>query len=201
LIELLVAVVVFAVLVLIIDAVFISAHRGAQKAELGADVNQNARIAVERLTAEIRESSAALISTGTGDTAVVFRSARISDSSNGFCMDWKSSTEPLAVANNTPPCAGVPLTGTYAPVWQRWIGYYFDAGELRRVTSTDALDAGALSGGQVIATSVETFTVVKAGGTPATVTVALKGRGVDVVQGSSVPPQEILLNVTTVIRN
>jgi hypothetical protein len=201
LIELLVAVVVFAVLVLIIDAVFISAHRGSQKAELGAEVNQNARIAVERLTAEIRESTAGVISTGAGDTAVVFRSARSSDSSNGFCMDWRTSTEPLAVANNTPPCTGVPFTGTYAPVWQRWIGYYFDAGELRRVTSTGALVANALSGGQVIATSVETFTVVKGGGTPATVTVALKGRGVDIVQGSSVPPQEIVLNVTTVIRN
>jgi prepilin-type N-terminal cleavage/methylation domain-containing protein len=201
LIELLVAVAVFAVLVLIIDAVFISAHRGARKAELGADVNQNARIAVERLTAEIRESSAVLISTGAGDTAVVFRSARPSDSGNGFCLDWASGTEPLAVANNTPPCTGVPLTGTYAPVWQRWIGYYFDAGELRRVTSTDALDAGALSGGQVIATSVETFTVMKGAGSPATVTVALKGKGMELVQGSSVPPQEIVLNVTTVIRN
>jgi len=201
LIELLVAIVVFAVLVLVIDAVFISAHRGARKAELGADVNQNARVAVERLTAEIRESSAGGIATSSDDTAVVFRSARPLDSSNAFCLDWRSDTEALAIANSAASCTGLPHGGTYSPVWQRWIGYYLSSGELRRVTSTSTLNPDALSGGQVISTSVEAFSVVKDGGPPTTVTITLKGRGVEVVQGSSVPPQEIVLSVTTVIRN
>lgn len=197
LIELLVGVVVFAILILVMDAVFINALRGARKAELGAGVTQNARVAVERLIAEVRESSTALIQIEAGNAAVIFRSARPSDASSAFCMDWKSSTEPLALANAG--CSGVPLTGTYAPVWQRWIAYYFDAGseQLRRIVSNSALTF-PVSGGQVIATSVEAFTVGLSGGA---FTVTLKGAGQEVAQGSGVPPQEIKLNVSTVIRN
>jgi prepilin-type N-terminal cleavage/methylation domain-containing protein len=198
LIELLVAIGVFVMLVLIIDAVFISARRGASKAELGADVNQNARIAVERLTAEVRESEASSIDTAADGTGVVFKSARPSDASATFCLHWVSDAEPLAIAN--PGCTGT-SNGSYAPRWQRWIGYYAVSGELRRVLSTSALSPDALNGGQVIATSVETFSVSKNDGPPVTIAVTFKGRGQDVVQGSGVPPQEIVLSATTIVHN
>lgn len=214
LIELLVAVVVFAVLILVIDAVFISAHRGTQKAELAADVNQNARIAIERLTTEIRESSATLVSLGgTPDAdgnypAVVFRSARPADASNSFCLHWASPTEPLALAN--PGCAGTP-NGSYAPNWQRWIGYYLEAGSVKRITSRTALNPNTLADScavvsppdtcQVIATSVRTFAVSPPSGSPPALTIALEGEGEVTVQGSSVPQQEIVLKVTTALRN
>jgi len=197
LIELLVAVVVFAIVILVMDAVFINAHRGARKAELSAGVSQNARVAVERLIAEIRESGASQIQIDAGNAAVIFRSARPSDATSAFCMDWRASSEPLALAN--PGCSGVPLTGTYAPVWQRWIAYYFDSGsgQVRRRVSDSALTF-PLSAGQVIATSVETFTVELSSGT---FTVTLKGMGQEVTQGSNVPAQEIMLKVSTTVHN
>ena len=197
LIELLVGVTVFAVMILVIDAVFFNALRGARRAELSAGVSQNARVAVERLLAEIRESRIAEIQVDAGSTGVIFRSARPSDSGSVFCMDWRTSTEPLALAN--PGCAGVPLAGTYAPVWQRWIGYFFDAGsgQVRRITSSSAL-AFPLSGGQVIATSVEGFSVSVSG---ERVSVNLKGSAQEIAQGARVPPQQILLNVSTAVHN
>jgi prepilin-type N-terminal cleavage/methylation domain-containing protein len=196
LIELLVTVVVLAVLFLIIDLVFINTHRSARKVELTADASQNARIAVERLSRELRESGAAGIQVD-GSTAVMFRTARPADASSAFCVNWRSSAEVLAVAN--PGCSGIPLTGTYAPVWQRWIGYYFDNGasEVRRVASTSALTF-PLSGGQVVATSVQTFTIISSSGT---YLIRAKGRGQEVVQGSAVPPQEVLLEARVGARN
>jgi type IV pilus assembly protein PilW len=59
LIELLVAIVVFVILFLMIDGVFIAANRSTRQAETGAEVAQNARVAMERMTREIRESGAA----------------------------------------------------------------------------------------------------------------------------------------------
>jgi len=50
----------------------------------------------------------------------------------------------------------------------------------------------------VIATSVETFTVELSSGT---FTVTLKGMGQEVTQGSNVPAQEIMLNVSTTVHN
>lgn len=214
LIELLVATVVFALLVWIVDITFISAHRGAQKAELSADVNQNARIAIERLTTEIRESSAALVSpggtpgAGGNYPAVVFRSARPTDASDSFCLHWASSTEPLALAN--PGCTGTP-SGSYAPNWQRWIGYYLEAGNVKRITSSSALNPNSLAAScaavsppdtcQVIATSVRAFGVSPPSGSPPALTVVLEGEGEVTIQGSAVPQQEIVLKITTVIRN
>jgi prepilin-type N-terminal cleavage/methylation domain-containing protein len=196
LIELLVTVVVLAILFLIIDLVFINTHRSARKVELTADASQNARIAVERLSRELRESGAAGIQVD-GSTAVLFRTARPADASSAFCVNWRASTEVLAVAN--PGCSSIPLTGTYAPVWQRWIGYYFDSGsgEVRRVASTSALTF-PLSGGQVVATSVQTFTITSSSGT---YLIRAKGRGQEVVQGSAVPPQEVLLEARVGARN
>jgi Tfp pilus assembly protein PilE len=195
--ELLVGVVVFAILILVMDAVFSNALRGSRKVELSAGVSQNARVALERLVAEIREASAAQIQIDGGGGAVIFRSARPSDAENAFCMDWKSAAEPLALAN--PGCSGVPLSGTYVPVWQRWIAYHFDTGSglLRRIASPSALTF-PVSGGQVIAASVETFAVELSGGT---LTVTLKGLGQEMTQGANLPPQEIMLNASTKVNN
>jgi prepilin-type N-terminal cleavage/methylation domain-containing protein len=196
LIELLVTVIVMGLLFLIIDQVFISTHRSTRTVELSADAAQNARIVVERLTRELREAGAAGVQLD-GSTAVLFRTARPSDGSASFCLNWRTAADDLAVAN--PGCSGVPLTGTYTPVWQRWIGYYFDAGagEVRRVASTSALTF-PLSGGQVVATSVQTFTITSSSGT---YLVRAKGRGQEVVQGSAVPPQEVLLEGRVGARN
>ncbi len=148
--ELLVALAVFALFVLIIDAIFVGARRGSRKAELAADVQQNARIVMERLTREIRESNQAQISTGgsAGKMAVVFRSPRLAtDPPSGpvFCLFARNNTDPATFYNagcftsvgvtgpnytGNPTCpAGnygyttCPL-GTYIPLWQQYVGYY-----------------------------------------------------------------------------
>jgi len=196
LIELLVTVIVLSALFIIIDQVFISSHRSARKVELSADASQNARIGVERLTREMREAGVGGIQLDAG-TAVIFRTARPADASAAFCVDWRSSSEALAGAN--PGCSGVPLTGTYAPVWQRWVGYYFDApsGELRRVASSSVLTF-PLVGGQVVATSVESFSIALSSDT---YLVRAKGRGQESVQGSAIPAQEVLLEGRVAVRN
>ena len=222
LIELVVAVGVFALFIVLIDAVFIGTNRSSRKAELAADVQQNARIAAERITREIREATPTEIAIGGTPPAVVFKSARLQqDPSARFCLYVRETTDPLYDARcfdnvgapkppytTDPPYAapcntanGVPCM-TYTPIWQRWIGYYIidpdgdGVFDLRRVegnlnTPGDALPApGTLSGGNAVATHVESFNVVL---TLDRVTVTLKARGTEVVQGSDLPAQEMLL--------
>jgi len=135
LIELLVAAGVFALLFLAIDSVFIGAHRSTQQAELNADVGQNARIALERLTREIRETSPSQIEcspSGCGGGplgAVAFRSAR-SGSALGdtrvFCLNVPGTSDRFYQGGGIcdyyggPPASGVQ---DYAPLWQRIVGY------------------------------------------------------------------------------
>jgi len=232
-IELVVALGIFALFILLIDAVFFGANRSARKAELAADVQQNARIGAERLTRELRESNVVQVVYGgsAGSMAVVFKSARLNEDNSVFCLYARSTTDPVWVydtrcftftgGNITPPDYGAPPygagcdatklvpCGTYTIIWQRYVGYYVvDVGggvkELRRVvqqldTPAAALpDPTTLSGGDVIATHVETFDVAISG---TNVTVTLKARGVQVVQGTQLPVQEVLLPAQVLFRN
>lgn len=224
-IELLVAMAVFSLFILLVDAVFFGANRSSKKSELAAEVQQNARIAVERLTRELRESgfdSPAEIRVGgtAGHGAVVFKSARLASDNSVFCLYVRSTSDPAYMYNTScflvgsltgPPYATPPTAplGTYTPIWQRYIGYYVvdtpdGLHELRRVaaalTAPDAPlpDPTSLSGGDVIANLVETFDVSLSG---AEFTVTLKAKGTLVVQGTTVPSQEILLPGTVLIRN
>lgn len=225
LIELLVGLVVFALFIVVMDALFFTANRSTRKTELAADVQQNARIAIERVTREIRESrpSEVLANNGTpGRSWVLFKSARLPADNSVFCLYVRNTTDPSYVnnpdcftfpgGNITPPpyTSPEPLSprGTYTPIWQRYIGYYVTDTpdgllELRRVTAqlnqpTSTLSASMLTGGEVIATFVETFDVALAG---TTFTVTLKASGTEIVQGSTVPTQEVLLPGTVLIRN
>ncbi len=147
LIELLVALGVFALFFLLIDTVFIGTNRSSRKAELAADVQQNARIGVERLTREIRESRSLEIRIGgtSPAMAVVFKSARLAVPQEVFCLYVRSTTDQnynsacfyggltvppytFPVAGCPPPAvAGVCAYGTYTPIWQRYIGYWTEA--------------------------------------------------------------------------
>lgn len=232
--ELVVAVGIFALFVVLIDAVFFSANRSSRKAELAADVQQNARIAAERVTRELRESNVAQVAAGgaAGSMAVVFKSARLNEDNSVFCLYARSTTDPSWIydtrcftfsgGNITPPDYGAPpygagchatkLTpcGTYTIIWQRYVGYYITdddsdgVKELRRVVQQldspgAALpDPTTLSGGDIIATHIESFDVAISG---TNVTVTLKATGVQVVQGTQLPVQEVLLPAQVFFRN
>ncbi|MGH2426439.1 MAG: PilW family protein [bacterium] len=224
-IELLVATAVFALFIIIVDAVFFSANRSAKKTELAAEVQQNARIAVERLTREIRESGSTTPSiiradnATPGHSAIVFKSARLPQDNSEFCMYVRTSTEPLYDSRcftnggtTAPPyISPEPIVprGSYTPIWQRYVGYYVvdtpdGLHELRRAVVTLASPGAALpdpltlSGGDVIATMVESFDVTLVGGE---FRVTLKAKGRQVVQGVAVPDQDFLLPGTVLVRN
>jgi prepilin-type N-terminal cleavage/methylation domain-containing protein len=225
LIELLAALAVFALLFLMVDSVFFATHRSSKKTELAADVQQNARIAVERLVREIRESSPEstdlLIGGSAGARTVVFRSARLNADNSVFCLYVRNTTDPSYMYNAdcftfaggdllAPPYTDDPVapSGTYTPIWQRYIGYYVEdtdgdgVYDLKRVAAQLTTPATtlvtSLSGGDVIATYVESFDIAQSGGV---VTISLKAKGETVVQGSAVPAQEILLDGQVVVRN
>src|SRR3989441_12833704 len=91
-IELLVALAVFALFILIIDAVFSGARTNAKKIEVAADVQQNVRSAVYRITREVRETNTSQIVTGTdsnGQGQIVFKSARLVADNTVFCLYTK----------------------------------------------------------------------------------------------------------------
>lgn len=201
LIELLIGIAVFALLFLMIDNVFVTAHRGARKAELGANVQQNGRIAVERLTREIRETQRTDIRFASDGSWVAFKSARLPADSRVFCINVTNTSSPLYNA----ACGA---TGnTFAPVWQAWIVYTFTAntGELlRQVQSPLTPSPLTPGGGEVIAASVRTFNARCSSGSAmlgTTVCVSLEVEGHEVVQGSEVPPEEITLLSRVDIRN
>lgn len=226
-IELLVALAVFALFILMVDAVFLSANRASKKTELAADVQQNARIAVERMTREIRESSPGQILTGgsAGSMWVLFKSARLPADNSVFCLYVRQSTynpdcftfpggnipgPPYSGPPYPSPCDSQKLSpcGSYSPIWQRYVGYYVATGsgsvlELRRVTGQldtpgTALSSSMLTGGDVVATFVETFDVAASG---STITATLKASGTQVVQGSAVPTQQTQLPGLVLLRN
>jgi len=227
-IELLVATAIFALFVIIVDAVFFTANRSSKKAELAADVQQNARIAVERLTREIRESGSTVpslirVNNATpGHSAIVFKSARLRVNNAVFCLHVRTRAEPLfnedcfddfTGTDVAEPDYGSPPVfplGSYTPIWQRRIVYYLvDTPDglhtlHRRVDqlgSTDEAlpDPGTLmSGGDVMASMVESFDVTLTGGE---FRITLKVKGSQLVQGVAIPDQEILLPGTVLIRN
>jgi len=150
-IELLVSLAVFALFILIIDAVFSGARTNAKKIEVAADVQQNVRSAVYRITRELRETNTSQIVTGTdpsnGQGQIVFKSARLVADNTVFCLYTKvgaglgfdarcwtsfggtfSSAQPPAggyAAGTLPsPCntTDVPCA-TYSPLWQQYVGY------------------------------------------------------------------------------
>lgn len=158
LIELIVSMAIFALFILMIDVVFIGTHRSSRKADLAADVQENARTAVERLSREIRESRVSVVSTSGDGTRVVFKSARLLGSSpEVFCLYVRTTTEPLynlpcftnlPVSERPPytfPVSGCPpptvgsacALGTYTPLWQYWVAYWLDGSQqLHRATGT-----------------------------------------------------------------
>jgi hypothetical protein len=59
----------------------------------------------------------------------------------------------------------LPLTGTYAPVWQRTIGYHLSASDLRRIVQAGAISLPLPpSSGQIVASQVKTFVVTVGSG-------------------------------------
>lgn len=198
LVELLVAAALFALLALAVDAVFIAAHRGVRKAELGASVQQNARSVTERLTREIRESDLSDIRIASDGSWIAFKSARLASDGSVFCINATSGS----LFN--PACS--PTGDTFTPLWQRWIVYWHDASanQIRREVQVLAADPAAPSGGDVMATSVRGFDARCSPATPImgeTICISLEAEGREVVQGSEVPPQEINLFSRVEIRN
>lgn len=211
LIELLVVVVVFALMVLMIDAFFSIANRTAHTAELATDVAQNGRVAIERLTREARFSSASQPSIGatgcsgmadastktlcieTDANWMAFKTARLADDETVFCLNVTSGDDLYA-----PEC-NAPLTGTYAPVWQAWIVYCLDnSGDLHRDRQDDPAIAPTACSGAVIATSVSSFVPTLIGNV---LTVKLELAATETVQGLNVPTQRISLTGETFIRD
>ncbi len=152
-IELLVALAVFALFILMMDAVFSGARTNARKTEVAADVQQNARSAVYRMTRELRETDLNLtcpnlnpcLITGTdgnGQGQIVFKSARLVADNTVFCLYTQntgagynagcfqaySSMYPAAVppySGTLPaPCNTTDIPcGSYTSFWQQYIGY------------------------------------------------------------------------------
>lgn len=219
LIELLVALAVFALFVLMIDAIFSSARTNARKTEIAADVQQNARVAADRLVREIRETNAGIVIVDTTPDLgrIVFKSARLTEDNTVFCLytratsglGYDSRCFTFSGGNVTPPPYATPVfpQGSYTPIWQRSIGYFLanpvgGLYELHRLvadlSTTDAAIALPSSGGDVVATMIESFNVSISGGT---VSVTLKARGSEVVQGRAIPAQEVLLPGQSMTRN
>ena len=201
LIELLVGIAVFALLFLMVDSVFITAHRGARKAELGANVQQNGRIAIERLTREIRETDRVDIRFAADGSWVAFKSARLPGDAKIFCVNVTDTSSPLYNA----ACA--PTGNTFAPVWQAWVVYTYNAGtdEVRReVQSPLTPNPVAPGAGDVVAASVRVFNARCSPGSAMlgnTFCVSLEVEGREVVQGSEVAPEQITLMSRVEIRN
>ena len=170
LVELVVVASILALFLLITDRVFISVNLASQTTSRATDLQQNARVAALRLRREIRESAPSAIichpdpSCATPSTEVVFSSARPSDAASVFCLDVAARDQnrrALESACSTP----IPLTGTYRPVWQRFIGYHLDGtGGLRRIVQSApiALPMPA-TGGQILAAHVVGFSLSRDG--------------------------------------
>ena len=231
LVELLVALAVFAMFVLMIDAIFSSARTNARKTEIAADVQQNARVAADRIIRELHETNITqvLVNNGTpGASQIVFKSARLTADNSVFCLytraasglGYDSRCFTFSGGNVTPPPYTSPQpispNGTYTPLWRRYVGYYVvcppggptgvcppDMWELRRVagdlsTPGSALSLSVLIGGDSVATMIQSFDISVSGGV---VSVTLKAKGTEVVQGRAIPAQEVLLPGQSMTRN
>ena len=229
LIELLVALAIFALFVIMIDGVFSSARTNARKTEIAADVQQNARVAADRILRELHETNINLVlvdNTIPGASQIAFKSARLAEDPSIFCLytrinaglgyDARCFAAPGPIAAGPPYASPEPIAphGTYTPLWQRSISYCTagPAGgpyDLLRVVSDlsapDAALAMPACSGDTVASMIESFDVSKAG---SVVTVTLKancklgpGRGCETVQGRDIPAQEVLLPGQSLTRN
>ena len=205
LVELLAVAAVLALLMFITDRVFITTNLASRPTQRAADMQQNARVAATRLRREIRESRGAAIichpdaSCDTPSAQVAFPSARPSDAASVFCLDV-AIDDPVRRTLESACSTPIPRTGTYAPVWQRHIGYHLStAGGLRRL-----VPAGPIilpmppRSGQVVATQVAAFTVSRAG---RRLRFHLKSLSRDAGGGGGSPPQEMVLDDTVELRN
>lgn len=205
LVELLAAAAVLALFILITDRMFTSVNQTSRTTQRVADMQQNARVAAMRLRREIRESRGSAIicypdaSCSAPSAQVAFPSARPSDAASVFCLDV-GMNDPARQALQSACSTPVPLTGTYAPVWQRQVGYHLGAdGALRRVVQAVpiALPMPA-SSGQIVAAQVTTFTVSRSG---RRFRLRLKSLSRDTGGGGGAPPQEMVLDDTVELRN
>ena len=222
-IELLVALAVFALFVVMIDAIFSSARTNARKTEIAADVQQNGRVAADRILRELHETNInqVLVNNGTpGASQIVFKSARLTQDNSVFCLytratsglGYDSRCFTFSGGNVTPPpyTSPEPIVprGTYTPVWRRYVGYYVTSTPdglyaLMRVvgdlsTPDSALSLSVLAGGDTVAALIQSFDVAVSG---SVVTVTLQAQGSEVVQGRAIPVQQILLPGQAMTRN
>lgn len=227
LVELLVALAVFAMFVLMIDAVFSSARTNARKTEVAADVQQNARVAVDRIVRELRETNVNqvlcdVVSTCTGsNNQIVFRSARLTADNSVFCLYTRTAaglgydarcltgSGSFSPTLPTPPSTASPCNtttipcNTYTPTWQRSVGYYLSGNSLQRVYGpltqpNAALPSLPLTGGDTIATMIQSFSISLSGGA---FSVTLQALGNPQVQGQAIPAQQIQLPGQAMSRN
>ncbi len=236
-IELLVALAVFALFILMMDAVFSSARTNARKTEVAADVQQNVRSTVYRITRELRETDSAQMVTGTdsnGQGQIVFKSARLAADNTVFCLyskvgtglgfdarcwtsfggTFSSAQPPLTGYSGTPPSpcntTDVPCA-TYTPLWQQYVGYYVQGpaggpytlyrvyGQLSPLPNQALVISNMLTGGDLIASSIQSFGSISVSG--GIVSWSLQGLGNPVVQGQALPAQQIALPSQSMLRN
>jgi len=190
-------------------------------------VQQNARIAVYRMTRELRETDNSLIclstnpclitgTDGNGQGQIVFKSARLGAGNSIFCLYMQmntgigfnlgcfystlSSAQPPYTCTPHSPCNTTDIPcAAYTP-WQQYVGYYAQglapgpytlyrvAGQHSRRNQT--LSLAMLTGGQVIASSIQSFGISVSGGI---VSVSIQGQGNPTVQGRALPAQQIAL--------
>jgi type II secretory pathway pseudopilin PulG len=205
LIELLVAAMVLALFLVVTDRVFTAIYRAWRITHRAVDLQQNARTAAARFRREIRESQAAGLtchpdpSCGAPSTQIAFPSARPSDAASVFCLDI-AGDDPQRRALESACSLPEPPGGTYAPVWQRFIGYHLSPdGELRRVVQPGPIVLPlAPSSGQVIGTQVAAFTIARSG---RRIRLRIVSRTDDPTGGAGLPPQEMLVEDTIELRN
>jgi len=208
LIELLVALAVFALFILMIDAIFSSARTNARKTEIAADVQQNARVAADRILRELHETNINQVLVDLAEDNSIF--CLYTRTASGLGYDPKCFAAPGPVVAGPPYASPEPITphGTYTPIWQRYVGYFVTSTPdglyaLQRVvgdlsTPDSPLSLSVLAGGDTVATLIQSFDVSVTGGV---VAVTLKAKGTEVVQGRTLPAQEILLPGQSLTRN
>lgn len=219
LIELLVVAVVFSLMVLMVDAFFATVNRSSHTVEAAADIQQNARVAVERLSREAREATATDVTFS--PDMVVFPTARpAAPNDNYFCIDaagvnFASQGTSLDTATPTGCKYLGDYSGTYGPKLTAWVVYWRDSppnppapscaagtGSLYRAYMPQAnkpTDPPDTSTGSKIATCVSSFTVTIDGTDRLIVTLTLQMAGT--VSGAIVPPQTLTVTSTTFMRN
>jgi len=176
--EVVVALGIFAVVAGLVGAVLVVSDRTERRVVLAADAQQNARLALERLVRELRESSPTRVRSGgrAGAMWVLFASARPAADPSIFCVHARRLSAPPEASH--PDCftfpggdVAEPAIGTYLPVWQRYVGYFVAAAPegpvLRRVVGAlsspeGPLDSALLAGGETVAEGVEALDIAVA---------------------------------------